>query len=492
MIRSIRFVLTLWYLGILTVILCVFSSTLYSKVSANLNRHINETLAAQADAIEDNIFAFWKAEHEIYKTDTIRKEIQVGRFPALIDRWSAQTNELEDHFLRLIDHKGVILAASKHFSEFNLKLDESILRKTLKHRTSYQTIKQGKSHFQLITRPIIEDGQLLYIVQMTVSRRQAETSLEQLRDWLFWLVPATILLTSAIGWFLVTATLRPVGYMIKKVQSIGIQDLQERIEVPDTHDELEQLATTFNGLLSRLDKSFRRMRQFSAAAAHELRTPLSIMKGELEVTLRKERENAEYRRLLYGQLEVLTELANIVDQLLALAYAEEGEEAIQWKEIQLGPLIRSVIESWRKVAEAKELTIDLVERDTSLIRGEKRLLERLVANFLDNAIKHTPAKGKIRMEVVRRKGEVCIVVQDTGPGITPEELPKIFDKFFSHAKRDKSDSSGVGLGLGLCRWIAESHKGKIAVESAPGHGATFIISFPAISATEEMGRLRVC
>ncbi len=480
MIRSIRFVLTLWYIGILTVILCLFSYTLYSKVSSNLNRHINETLAAQADATADNIFAFWKAEHEVYKTDTIQKEIKYGRFQALIDRWSNETNELEDHSLRLVGHDGTVLAASDHFSELNLPLEESIIKKAFKKRTSYQTFKQGKSGFQLITRPIVEDGQLLYIVQIAVSRRQAETSLEQLRSWLFWLVPLTALFTSAIGWFLATAALRPVDRMIRKVRLIGIQRLHERIEVPNTHDELEQLAETFNGLLSRLDRSFKRVRQFSAAAAHELRTPLSVMKGELEVTLRKPRNNEEYRELLRSQLDVLTELANIVEQLLALAYAEEGEEAIEWKDIQLGELVRPMVYVWQKVASAKGITIDFVERDVSLIRGEKRLLERLVSNFLDNAVKHTPAQGKIHVEVARRNGEVCIVVQDTGSGIPAEELPKIFDKFFSRTKPNNGSSSGVGLGLGLCRWIAESHKGRIEVQNPSGPGATFLISFPAI------------
>lgn len=486
MIRSIRFILTLWYIGILTVILCTFSSTLYSKVSTNLNRHINETLTTQADSIEDNIFAFWKAEHEMYKTDTIQKEIKYGRFPVFIERWANQTKELEQHYLRLIGQGGAVIAVSQHFTELNLPFEKAIVAKALKRRTSYQTFEHAGHRFRLATRPIVEDGQVLYVIQIAGTLRQADASLEQLRNWLLWLIPLTLFLTSAVGWFLATAALRPVGHMIKKAQSIGIRDLGERIEVPETHDELEQLAKTFNEMLSRLDKSFRRMRQFSAAAAHELRTPLSVLKGELEVTLRKPRENEDYKELLRGQLEVLTELTNIVEQLLSLAYEEEGEETIKWENLRLGDLIRPMLDVWRKAASVKNITIHFNEKDAPLIRGEKRLLERLVANFLDNAIKYTPPNGQIQVEVDRRGEEACILVKDTGPGINPEELPKIFDKFFSQNKRNPNVASGVGLGLGLCRWIAESHKGRIEVENSDSHGATFVISFPLIFSTSSL------
>ena len=480
MFRSIRFVLTLWYIGILTIILCLFSSTLYSKVSVNLDRHINETIASQADSIADTIFAFWKAEQGPAKTNTIQEEIKYGEFPALVQRWFDRTRKLEKNLSRLVGVDGSMLCVSMYFAELQIPLEDPIIAKALAGRTSYQTLERYGRRIRLITRPIVEDGQVLYVVQIASSLKHADASLEQLRNWLLWLVPLTIFLTSAVGWFLATAALKPVGQMIQKAQSIGIKDLHERIEVPKTGDELEELAKTFNGLLSRLDKSFHRLRQFSAATAHELRTPLSIMKGELEVTLRKPRQNEEYQTLLYTQLEVLTELANIVEQLLTLAYTEEGEEAIEWEEILLGQLIGRMVDAWQKAAEKKEIVIHFSEQDPALILGEKRLLERLVANFLDNAIKHTPLHGQIDVEILRRGDEACLVVQDSGPGITPEELPKIFDKFFRRNKWDKSEGSGVGLGLGLCRWIAESHKGRIEVDAAPGKGARFVISFPAI------------
>ena len=480
MIRSIRFVLTLWYIGILTIILCLFSSTLYSTVSIHLDLHINETLASQADSIADTIFAFWKAEQGSTRVDTIQNEMKSGKFLTLIQRWFNQTHKLEKHLSRLVGTEGSVLCVSMYFAELQIPLQDPIIDKALAGHTSYQTINRYGRRFRLITRPIMEDGQVLYVVQIASSLKHADASLEQLRDWLLWLIPLTLFLTSAVGWFLATAALKPVGRMIQKAQSIGIKDLHERIAVPETGDELEQLAKTFNGLLSRLDKSFRRMRQFSAAAAHELRTPLSIMRGELEVTLRKPRENEEYKQLLSAQLEVLTELANIVEQLLTLAYAEEGEEAIQWEKIRLGQLIERMLQVWQKAAEKKEIMVHFSERDPALILGEKRLLERLVANFLDNAIKHTPPHGQITIETVRNGDEACLVVQDSGSGITPEELPRIFDKFFSQSNGNKSGESGVGLGLGLCRWIAESHKGRIEVEAAPGKGARFVISFPTI------------
>ena len=271
--------------------------------------------------------------------------------------------------------------------------------------------------------------------------------------------------------------------MVEKVRSIGVKDLHDRLEVPNTHDEIEQLAGTFNDLLQRLDKSFKRARQFSAAAAHELRTPLSVMRGELEVTLRKARTNEEYQDILRLQLEVLGELSSVVDQLLALAHSEEGEESLEWKDIQLGELAAHAANPWRKIAGSKEVTMDLSEREVLSVRGERRLLERLVSNFLDNAVKHTPARGRIFIEISRQGSDACLAVRDTGTGISTEDMPRIFDKFFTQGSKRKNGVSGSGLGLGLCRWIAEVHQGRIEVSSPPGQGAEFRIFLPITAAS---------
>lgn len=495
MTRSIRFLLTLWYIGILTVILCLFSWVLYSKTATNLDREVNGLLVSQTDTISDTLFAFSQAEHESKKmfseknteetSDSpvsFEEDIKKGKFPSLIIRWANKTNELEEHVLRLLGPDGTVLATSASFSSLGLPIKTDVWKKALEGSTLYSAWTQFGHHYRLVTRPVIEDRLVLYVVQLAAPLDSVEQSLRQLRSWLFWLIPLTLILASTVGWFLATTALKPVGKMIEEVRSIGVKDLQQRLKVPDTHDEIEQLARTFNDLLMRLDKSFRRARQFSAAAAHELRTPLSVMRGEVEVTLRKARTNEEYQEILRLQLEVLSELSGIVDQLLALAHSEEGEESLVWKNIPLGELVSQVAAPWRKIAESKQIILDITEREALTVRGERRLLERLVSNFLDNAIKHTPSKGHIFIELSRRQENALLLVRDTGSGISPEEMPKLFDKFFTSSATKRKGVSGSGLGLGLCRWIAEVHQGHIEVSSSPGEGAEFHIFLPISAA----------
>lgn len=486
MIRSIRFVLTLWYIGIFAVLFSLFGWALYSKVASNLFREVDAVLASNAGGAADTLFAFWKAEQESApgpKSKEPLMGLDAVRFPGLLARWSKQTNELL-HPLRIITVQGGIALSSPGFEKLSLPLSAEVIQNSRRGLMIYQTFRLPENRVRLVTFPVIEDGRLLYMIQAASSLREADVSLAQLRLWLLILIPCVLVVVSSVGWFLVTAALRPVDQTIQKAKSIGLGDLHERIGVPRTHDELERLARTFNEMLERLDRSVRRLRQFSAAASHELRTPLSILRGELEVSLRKPRDAEEYRRVLRTQLEVVTELENIVSQLLTLAYTEEGEAGVEWKPLELVKLVREACELWQKVADDKKIAIEIAESPALWIRGEKRLLERLVSNLLENAIKHSPVEGRVTLTFGRQGHEAYLAVEDTGPGISPDELPFIFDKFFIDKTRRADASRGIGLGLGLCRWIAEAHQGRIEVGSAPAGGAVFKVRFPVMDAPQ--------
>jgi heavy metal sensor kinase len=323
-----------------------------------------------------------------------------------------------------------------------------------------------------------EKGHLLYFVQVATSLLQTDSSLERLRSWLLWLIPTTAVLASLVGWFLASLALRPVGRMIREARQMSESRLHQRIAVPQTGDELQKLGVTFNEMLDRFERGFKRLRQFSAAASHELRTPLTVMKGEMELALRKLRTEGEYERVLRNQLRVVDDMARVVEQLLAVAHAEDGELAVNWEVLELEALIRSVAQSFGPIAHDKKISLQITTEGGVRVQGERRLLERLIANLLENAIRHTPSEGQVTLEAVRRGEQSLLIVRDTGKGILAEDMPKIFDKFFSPQQSSEGIPS-TGIGLGLCRWIAEVHRGKIAVTSLPGHGAEFTVSFPA-------------
>jgi len=491
MIRSIRVNLTLWYIGILTVVLCLFGGVLYTSVAANLARDVDEFLVLEVDDIASDIFSYGHGEWDAEKLTApsakqnvppptfqmIQSEINSGEgLEGLITRWADEEGELEAYRpVRLFTADGKPLTASARFIKLDLPVLKETLEKVHNNQTVYETFELPHNHVRLITRPVTEDNRVLYIVQVAISLEQMDSSLTGLRIWLLVLIPSTIVGTSVVGWFLAARALKPVDRMVEQARRIGAQDLHERIDMPRTGDELERLAKTFNSMLDRLEHAFRGLRQFSTAASHELRTPLTIMKGELEVALRKPREVEEYQRVLKTQLEALNEMADIVEQLLKLARSEEGEKAIEWRQVDLGTLVEKVYDTLQTIAESKKIQVSILGNGSVWVQGEQRLLERLIANLLHNALKHTPAEGNVKLETRSYGSEACLIVEDTGPGISSDDLPKIFDRFFDPKP---TDPNTTGFGLGICRWIAEAHHGRIEVTNSAGKGAKFMVWLP--------------
>ncbi len=490
MIRSVRFTLTLWYSGILAVILCIFSWVLYTNVSHNLEHDIEDVLVSQADGVADAIFAYWKGEWDnenferpngglvqpfsFWKIEELAEE----KLSSMVARWADETGESETiRPVRILDLSGKIIVSSASFERLALPVTPFAVAETRHQHTVYETFQLLNNRYRLLTRPVIEEGKMLYLVQVVSTLVQADASLRRLRLWLFWLVPSTLVVTTTVGWFLVGAAFVPVGRMIKQAQRISAQHLHKRIDVPKTGDEIERLALTFNDMLGRLERTFRRLRQFSSAASHELRTPLTVMRGELELALRRTRDTEEYQRVIKTHLQIVQEMGSIVEQLLMLARSEEGEESIQLRPVDLNELVRRVQRTFQPIADANGVRLEATDYDLLWVRGERLLLQRMIANLLENALKHTSPGGQITVKTSYQNHHACVRVQDTGSGISPEELPKIFNKFFSGSS-SIGDTNSIGLGLGLCRWIAEAHRGRIEVSSILGQGSTFLVFLP--------------
>ena len=223
------------------------------------------------------------------------------------------------------------------------------------------------------------------------------------------------------------------------------------------------------------------MRSFSSAIAHELRTPITVMRGEAELALLQATSIEEYRTVLASQLEELERLRRLVDDLLLLARAEAGELQLQLQVINLGQFSQNLSQHLESVAASRGIRLQAVSADGVFIRGDARWLERTVLNLLDNALKFTPVDGTIGL-CVTAKGEFAILeVRDTGPGITAEALPKIFDRFFRADESRSRQIEGIGIGLTLAKTFVEAHQGRIEVESELGQGTLFRIYLPLIS-----------
>ena len=335
-------------------------------------------------------------------------------------------------------------------------------------------LNERPSLFRVITTPVMENKRLSYIVQVASPLAQLHLVLRNLSFSLLFLLPLTVILTGFSGIFLVQLTLKPVDQMIETIHQITAENLKLRLKIPGTKDEIESLAQTFNQMISRLDEAFTTQKQFMEDISHELKTPLSVLKGELEVTLKRIRSTQEYETALHSSLEEVNRIAGIVENLLTLARFDAKTTTLQAKPLDLDLLIKDTVEAIQVLAHQKQITLQFNSAHSVEILADKNQLKRLILNILDNAIKYTPPGGKISIDLRQQKDTADIDIIDTGIGIPERELPHIFDRFY---RVDKSRSSvGFGLGLSIAQSIAMAHGGKIEARANVPQGTIFTIT----------------
>ena len=283
------------------------------------------------------------------------------------------------------------------------------------------------------------------------------------------------------GYWLARKALSPVDRMAATADEITATRLDRRLAEPETLDELGHLARTFNTMISRLERSFDEVRRFTADAAHELRTPLAVMRTEAEVALRSQRSPDRDARVLENLLEEIERLSRLVSQLLFLCREDTGIGTNNFQPVRLDALVRDVIEHIEVAAREKGLDLQVRLGDACHIKGDPDRLRQLFFNLLDNAIKYTPAGGSVAVEAGPLNGQARVVVTDTGIGIPGEHLPHVVERFYRVDSSRSPDTDGNGLGLSICSSIAESHSGRLAIESTPGFGTRVSLVLPICS-----------
>lgn len=318
-----------------------------------------------------------------------------------------------------------------------------------------------------------------YLLQVGVSLEGLDAALERFLHLLLWIVPASLVLVLGGGRILAARSLAPLADLAASARGISVTDLGRRLPVRGAGDELDAVAEAFNETLARLEHAVAEMKQFSAALAHELRTPVAALRGETELALLRSSSVEAYRRTLESQLEDLDKLSRLITQLLTIARAEAGEIPLAGGAVDLAALVASVVEQLEPVAQAAGLTLTAGRLDAVSARGDAEWLERLLLNLLDNAIKFTPPGGRVVVRAWPEGDRARLQVEDTGMGISADALPRIFDRFY---RQDPSRSSagGVGLGLSLVKWIVDRHQGTIHVTSDVGHGAVVDVDLPRV------------
>jgi heavy metal sensor kinase len=289
-------------------------------------------------------------------------------------------------------------------------------------------------------------------------------------------LPVTILLGALAGLYLANLITKPLKHIIGTVRTISAENLKNRIDIPDTRDEIKKLADTFNTMLDKLDNSFTSQKQLIQDISHELRTPLTIIRGEIEVALKRERGSGDYQAVLQSSLEEIQRISAIVENLLVLSRFDSQEVPLDMKRISLTALLQDIIADVKLIADKKKLMLELSADGGCSITADEGQLRRAFLNIIDNAIKYTPAGGRITVSVERDALGLHVRIADTGPGIQKENIPLIFNRFY---RVDRSRSSeGFGLGLSIAKSIVQAHKATISVDSEYGKGTTFTVTLP--------------
>ncbi|MFP6637819.1 MAG: heavy metal sensor histidine kinase [Nitrospinaceae bacterium] len=462
--KSIRSRLTAWYVTLLGAILILFSIFLDYFLSKRLYESVDNSLAVSATVVATSARMRYRSP-----------------LPGL-DQIFEQFLEVRNlnKFYRIYDGSGNVGSRSSNINASQFPLSQVAYADALKGKNTYETfLVDGEHPIRVITMPIIIEKKLANLVQVGTSLEAVQGTLKNLRILLFTAVPSVLVLAALFTRFMARRALKPISKIIQTARNIGQgRELSQRMPVLKIQDELGQLTLTFNEMMDRLENSFIQMRQFSSDASHELRTPLTVLKGQNELVLSKPRELEEYQEVIVSNLEEINYMSKILEDLFILSKSDENQILLNCKRMDLRDLVDEVCKHAEVLAGEKDIRIIIACLESVEINGDKVRLRQMIWNILHNGIKYTQPRGELKVSL-RDEGEFALLsIKDTGIGIPKNDLPSIFNRFYRVDKARSRDEGGSGLGLSICKYIAEAHKGKIDVESKLSVGSCFKIRIP--------------
>jgi len=445
MTLSIRLRLTLWYIAVLAIVLLVFASGIYAFVAAEERAAVDRILRERAESFA-RAYASESAEESNDKAVLeVAREFARGEGDVLV-----------------YDSTGRL-----------------IFRSPTKLLSGTPAIDRGIATIDGVRCIAARAGNYVFVSTESLAGRR--NALRRLRQAFMVLIPVGLLIAAFGGYFLASRSLAPVARITEAASRIEAENLSERIPVRNRDDELGRLVAVLNALLQRLERSFQQQKQLLADTSHELRTPVTIIRSEAEVTLSRERDVEEYRHALDVIRSESTHLTNLIEGVLLLARADAQQSRIAMAPLQLATVIQASVNALQRVAAAREISLTCTTDGPMPMRGNSELVRRMLLNLLDNSIKFTESGGRVRLDSHRAGPNYVINVSDTGRGIPFEAQEKIFDRFFradAARARDNDRANGTGLGLPIARWIARAHGGDLRLVRSSQSGSIFEAVLP--------------
>jgi len=462
--RSISFRLVAWHAGLLTGIFVLLCALLYLDLRHFLENDLRQSQSRRTRQIANMLLVHVK---------------QTGEAVVASQTKDWYEPEVNDRFIRITRADGTLIYVSDAPKDGSFDPSEvPIFLPSPATEFSRKLKLSGGSTLLIAGLNFKSSGNPDYLVEFGSLLDPVETMLNHLFLQLAFGLPLAVIIITVGGYLLVRRALTPVEQITRAAERITQFSLSERLPVAHTSDELERLSLSLNRMITRLDDAFQNSKRFVADASHDLRTPLTILRGELENLAEDPKVDSELRDRAGSMLEEVVHLGKIVEQLFTLSRLDAGEAQTEWTSFDLTELAKTTVEQMSLLAEDKGISIACDASEPAPVKGNRVRLKQVVVNLLDNAIKYTPAKGAIHLRVLAVNGHAVLEVEDNGIGIPPDALPHIFERFYRVDEARSAESESAGLGLSIVKSICTAHGAEVEAQSILGSGSCFRVRLP--------------
>jgi heavy metal sensor kinase len=457
----IRLRLTLWYFAVFScagIVLCVVTWFL-------LQQSLKTAAVYEMNERIDDVRNILNVQPPAATLETLRKQ------------FSEYNTRDDGKWLQIVDQNGNWLFHSERTATNQpmLQVPQNLPDRAIVTQFKYATRRHSDRLGLALTRTITVHGRL-YAVETGMSQTISLSLLQMFARDLVLLTPGLLFLAAILGYWMSRKALHPIAELAFRARQISGQSLNLRLPISATKDEVSDLSETLNQMLTRIESGVRSIRDFTANAAHELRTPIALIRTEVEVVLSFLRSNEEYRESYTNVHQETIRMTGLIDNLLVLARTDVGAEVLRFETIDAAQLVRRVGEKWNACLMQALLEFHIEAGDVLLpMRCDLLSMQRLLNILMENAWRYTPPGGSITLRATAENERVLLEVRDTGIGIDAQHLPRIFERFYRVDPTRSGQLGGSGLGLALAKWIADQHHATLTVESQVGLGTRFLL-----------------
>lgn len=458
--KSIKFRLTFWYVSAFVIFSALLAIGFFFLTKYVLYNHTDNELTSHSEKIVE---VLTRQECCLYQEIARQSFLQeFSGIPGMV--------------VVILNKDGNIISSSLS-TELPKDIIDKMFQEVIKTKKPFFIVQTvGGSSLRFRTTPVIKDGTFLGVILMAHPIEIIQKSLQSLLVILGIIYIVLIIPTIIGGYLLAKGAINPLTEITDKLKRVSSENLNERVKKPDTGDEIEELADTFNIMLSRISEAFERERMLIGDLAHELKTPLATLRSGVEITLSKKRSISEYKEALNDSLIDINNISSTLKNILDLAWTRSDNARGKAKNLDLSKMSKELKEVLKKLSLKKKLNITAnIENGITVLGNEDKLM-RAFLNIIDNAVKFTPTNGTVALSLKKQRTSAVFTVKDTGIGITKTDLPNIFNRFYRGTGTEKT--LGSGLGLSITQSLIKAHRGEIDVVSHVGYGTTVTIRLP--------------